>query len=89
MPNTRTAKKRLRQSKKRNIANSATLSRMRTEMKKARIRIEEGKITDARDQFKTAQKFIDKAAKRNLIHANKASRLKSKLARYLASAEKK
>jgi len=33
------------------------------------------------DKMKTVQKVIDKAASKNVIHKNKASRMKSRLAR--------
>ncbi|MHC4777811.1 MAG: 30S ribosomal protein S20 [Planctomycetota bacterium] len=89
MPTTRTAKKRLRQNEKRRTLNRADLARMRTELKKAEGQIDGGKIEEAAKQVGVATKHIDKAAKKNLIHRNQASRMKSKLAKKLGQAEKK
>ena len=58
-------------------------------MKKATIRTLEKKVRDsliqnkkkeANAHYKTFTSLIDKAAKRNIVHANKASRKKSRLA---------
>ncbi|MHC4598989.1 MAG: 30S ribosomal protein S20 [Planctomycetota bacterium] len=88
MPTTRTAKKRLRQNSKRRVANRAALGRMRTEVKKAEERILAGPVDKAGEQLRIATRYIDKAAKMNLIHPNKAARMKSSLAKKLTSAAK-
>ncbi|MHC5035920.1 MAG: 30S ribosomal protein S20 [Planctomycetota bacterium] len=88
MPRTRTAKKRLRQNVKKRAANREQTARMRTEVKKTTRQIEEGQLDQAKDQLKTAMQNIDKAAKKNLIHPNKAARMKSKLAKKLGEASK-
>ena len=88
MPKTRTAKKRLRQNDKRRLTNRAKIVRMRTELKKARDSIRSGPVEKAGEQLRIATKYIDKAARMHLIHANKASRMKSSLAKQLTSAGK-
>jgi len=89
MPYTKSAKKRLRQNRNRKTDNSTARSLMRTEVKKTFQVIEKGDLEAARDQIRKGFKRIDKARKRNLIHANKAARMKSKLARNLHAAEKR
>ena len=88
MPYTRTAKKRLRQNDKRRVTNRAKMVRMRSEVKKARESIRSGPMDKAGEQLRLATKYIDKAAKMNLIHPNKAARMKSGLAIKLTSAAK-
>lgn len=88
MPHTRTAKKRHRQNEKRKTSNRADMARMRTELKKANSLLEAGKVDEAGKQVSLAVKNIDKTAKKNLIHRNKASRMKSKLTKRLSDAAK-
>lgn len=89
MAHTRTAKKRLRQNVKKRTANRAQVSRLKTELKKTKARIQEGKPEEAKAQLSIASQALDKAAKKNLIHPNKASRVKSRLAKKIAAASKK
>jgi small subunit ribosomal protein S20 len=74
VPNILSAKKRLRQSEKRAKRNAQTRSRMKTLIKKAFGAANE-------ETVRLAVQAVDKAAKRNVIHANKAARLKSRLMR--------
>lgn len=48
-------------------------------MKKFRLAIEAGDAELATAQFRAAVKVLDKAASKNLLHANAASRLKSRM----------
>lgn len=48
------------------------------------LRLETDKAT-AEGQFPTVASQIDKLAKRNIIHKNKASNLKSKLAKHISA----
>ena len=80
MAHSRTAKKNIRKTLKRNIHNRALNSAMRTEVKKVRAAIEAGDAEAATAAFPHAQKLIDKAAKTNRMHANRAARVKSRLA---------
>lgn len=79
MANIKSAKKKAKQAEKHNIANSQQKAKVRTYIKKTRALTEEGKLDDAKKVLKEAYSVLDKAAKTNLIHKNKASRLKSKL----------
>ena len=91
MPNTLSAKKRLRQNKKHRDANRANLSDLRTHIKRVRTaaaalqsaRAEGGdgaaELESLNASYLLAQKKLDRAGARNLIHRKKASRLKSRL----------
>ncbi len=72
MPNLKSAKKALRQNRKHYEANKSLKTKMKSMIKK--ISAETASATVS---------VIDKAAKKNLIHKNKASRLKSKLIKKL------
>ncbi|MBK8978876.1 MAG: 30S ribosomal protein S20 [Planctomycetes bacterium] len=73
------AKKRIRQNEKRRLHNKTLASRMRTEVKKLRQLIEDGDGAGAAAQLPVTMKLLDKAAKHHVIHANTASRQKSRL----------
>jgi len=80
MPNTPHRKKTLRQAERRNVVNRAKRSAMRSSVKQARAAIEADPAT-ADAALAAACKKLDKAAGQNLIHANKANRMKSRLAK--------
>lgn len=79
MPNTSTAKKRLRQNDKRRLRNRARRSTLRTQLRKVREAVAAGNADAAAEQFRLAVKRLDQAAAARLIHRNAASRLKSRL----------
>jgi len=83
MPNTRSAKKRMRQTEKRRFKNRAAKSVVKTYTRKTVQAIEAGDVAEAERQFAVMQKRVDKAAKANAIHRNKASRRKSRLQKRL------
>ncbi len=76
MPVIKSAKKKLRQDKKRQIANKKIKEGLVALIKKAK----KGKTLDA---IKKAIQAADKAAKKGIIHKNKAARLKSQLSKLL------
>lgn len=78
MPNTEQAKKRLRQDEKRRMLNKKARTSMRTEMKRV---FQAESAEEAQKAIPQAMKKIDKAAKRHVIHANAAARLKSQVTR--------
>jgi small subunit ribosomal protein S20 len=84
MPITRSAKKALRQ----NLTNRARNTRKKEAYKKAvktyRKTIVSKKTESAAAELAKAFQALDKAAKTNVITKNKASRLKSRLARKMA-----
>ena len=75
MPNLPSAKKRLRQSAKRQLRNQAAKTRIKTETKKALA-----------GQVNLAFSVIGRAAAKGVIHKNAAARRKSRLARRIAVA---
>jgi small subunit ribosomal protein S20 len=87
MPNTSTAKKRLRQNDKRRARNRARRSALRTQIRKVRAAVAAGKIDEAATEFRLATKRLDQAAAANLIHTNPASRLKSRLSALVKKAQ--
>lgn len=81
MPNSASAKKRLRQSEDRRLKNRAARSSVRTQVKKVRKAVLAGDLALSETEFKAAVKKLDKAAAKNLIHANAAARTKSRLSK--------
>lgn len=82
MPVTKSAKKKLRQDKKRRERNKKLINLFKNLIKKAKKQPSEKTI-------RAAVAALDKAAKKNVIHKNKAARLKSSIAKLLAKKTKK
>ena len=85
MPNTASAKKRLRQNEKLRLRNRAAKSSMRGQIRKLRDAVKAGDSEQAQAELKAAQKKLDKAASKNLIHKNAAARTKSRLVKLVKS----
>ncbi len=80
MPLTSSAKKALKVEKRRKIENDATRAKLKSALKGAKIAIREGKQPKETSELITkAYSEIDKAAKKHVIHKNKAARIKSRL----------
>lgn len=79
MANIKSAIKRARQNIKRRQDNASTRSMYRTYVKHVLKAVEAGDKDVASKAFIQAQKVVDKAAGKGLIHANKAARIKSRL----------
>jgi small subunit ribosomal protein S20 len=84
MPNTKSAAKAMRQSIRRRVRNIKSKDMFKSAVKEVRTLITAGKKSDAMDAVKKAMSTLDKAVKRNVIHKNKSSRLKSRLAKAIA-----
>ncbi len=80
MPHHKSAKKRLRQNMKRRLHNRYYAKSTRTAIKKIR-RIHDKE--EALKMYPQVASMIDKLAKRNIIHKNKAARLKSRLMQHI------
>ncbi len=89
MPNISSAKKRLRQSVKRNTRNRAAKSELRTEIRKVREAIVAGDVAKGEAEFRVAVKKLDRAAAKRIIHPNRAARVKSRLSMKLKAAKQK
>lgn len=81
MPNSRQAKKRMRQDDKRRLLNRSKASAMKTAIRRVSEAAQAGDKTGLEAAISTAYKRIDKAAKANIIHANTAARRKALVAR--------
>jgi small subunit ribosomal protein S20 len=80
MAHTKSAKKRIRQSAKRRLENRYYGKTMRNAVRKLRSL---DKKDDAQKDLPKVISLVDRVAKRNQIHKNKASNLKSKLTRFV------
>ena len=83
MPHTKSAKKNLRKSEKRRLANRAAKKTIKTHCKRVLAAAEEGTPDKLKDEFRQAVRKLDKAAAKRVIHPNTAARKKSQLARIL------
>ena len=79
MPNTKTAKKRLRQNEVRKAHSLSIKRAMRTQIQKVRQAVKAGDAELAETEFRLAAKKLDRAGARNIIHRNAAARTKSRL----------
>lgn len=89
MPNSASAKKRLRQSEVRRVANRAARSVIKTQVRKVRDAATAGNIEACETEFRLAAKKLDKAAANGVIHANAAGRVKSRLSAAIKGAKAK
>lgn len=78
MANIESQKKRNRQNEKRRMRNKSVKSDLNTAIKKVEAAAAAGEPTEV--LFQAAQKKIDVAAAKGVIHANAAARKKSRLA---------
>ena len=88
MPNTKSAKKRLRQNIKRRERNRYYVRRMKTEAKKVLEAVTQKDLERAKEQLRVAMKWIERAAARGAIHKNEAARRQSRVASAVAKLEK-
>jgi small subunit ribosomal protein S20 len=89
MPNTKSAKKRHKQSIGRRSRNRATKSVLKTEIRKVRTAITAGNVDAGATELRVASKKLDQAAAKGVIHRNAAARTKSRLSAALKSAKQK
>ncbi len=85
MPNTKGAKKRLRQSFVRRDRNKSQKTRLRHSLRKFREAVAAKNMDEATLLSRAAGKLLDKAATKGIIHANKASRLKSRMSHLIVA----
>ncbi len=77
----KSAIKRNKQSKAKNIRNSSQRSALRTAVKKFEQSVQQKDAAQAASMLKAAIPLLDKAANKGVIHRNKASRKISRLTR--------
>lgn len=85
MANTKSAEKRNRQNVKARERNRAQRSSLRTAIKKLRVAVSSGDAAKAQELLSTTLGVIDKTAQKKVIHANTASRYKSRLEQKVAA----
>ncbi|WP_294720248.1 30S ribosomal protein S20 [Prevotella sp.] len=82
MANHKSSIKRIRQDKKKNLHNRYYAKTMRNAVRKLRAMTDK---EEAVKMYPSVQKILDKLAKTNLIHKNKAANIKSSLAQHINS----
>ncbi len=85
MANHQSAKKRIRQIRRRSQVNRSRLSRMRTYVKKVEAAIETGDAAAAKDALKAVEPQLMRSAQKGIIHKNTASRKLSRLSARIKS----
>ena len=88
MANIKSAIKRNRQNEKRRLRNRTYRGGARTQVKKARLAIADGKSEAATAAVSEAIRSLDRAASKGVIHKNNAARRKSRLMKQLADIQK-
>lgn len=89
MPNTTSAKKRLRQNVVRRSRNRAAKSALHTQCKKVLAAVESGNAEQAETELRLAAKKLDQAAAKHTIHRNAAARTKSRLSARVKAIKRK
>jgi small subunit ribosomal protein S20 len=79
MPNTPSAKKRLRQSQEQRVRNRAVKSQLRALDRKVREAVAAGDSDTAAVALRDVSKRLDKAGSKGVIHKNAVARRKSRL----------
>ena len=87
MPNIQSAKKALRGSMKKRQYNSFWKNRVKSALKTLKNNLETKKagVDILNKDLTVLQKVLDKASKKNVIHKNKANRLKSRYAKKVSA----
>ena len=84
MANTASAEKRNRQAQKRRARNVQVRTGVKSAVKKVREAVEKGDAAAAREALVAAERAIDKAGAKGVLHRNAASRRISRLAKAVA-----
>lgn len=85
MANTKSALKRVRQTKTRTARNKSVLHKVRTLRKKVAAAAQTGDLANAQAAYNEFSSAVDKAAKKNIVPKNTASNYKQKAAKTLKS----
>ena len=80
MANHKSAKKRIRSNNAKRLRNRYYAKSTRTSIKKLRLTSDKA---EAKEKLPKVISLLDKLAKKNVIHKNKANNLKSKLTRHV------
>ena len=85
MPNTASAKKRVRVTARRTIVNRARVSRVRTFVKKCELAILAGDATAAKLAFAAMEPEVSRGVTKGILHKNTAARKISRLSKKVKS----
>lgn len=85
LPNIKSAKKRVAVTEAKTAVNRMAKSSLKTSIKKVQATVLEGDPKACASAYVDAQKAIDKAVARGLLHKNTAARRKSRLAREISA----
>lgn len=80
MANSSSAKKRIRQNRKRTLRNRVRKERLRKALRAFQATVQEGDAAKVQEGLQKATKAVDWAGNKGLIHANAVSRKKAQLA---------
>ena len=86
MPNIKSAMKRVKVSKKKNLRNRMVKTGVKTAIKKYQVALTEG-VAPASVQLSATTSAIDKAVSKGVMHKNAANRKKARLAKALNKVE--
>ena len=87
MPQTKSAKKEMRATKKRRLRNKTARSLCKSRVTKAEGLIFSGELEKGKEAVVAAISSLDKAAEKGIIHPNNAARRKSRLIKKLNEAQ--
>ena len=82
MANHKSAEKRIRQGEQRRLHNKYYMKTMRNSLKKLRTTSDK---EEANELFPKVSSMLDKLAKKNIIHKNKAANIKSSINKHVNS----
>ncbi len=82
MANHQSSKKRIRQTEKRRLRNKYYAVTTRNAVRKLRALTDK---KEAEEMLPKVSSLLDKLAKRNIIHKNKAANIKSKLSKHISA----
>tara|TARA_Y100000591_G_C21377669_1_gene471894 strand:+ start:96 stop:362 length:267 start_codon:yes stop_codon:yes gene_type:complete len=88
MPQHKSAKKRLRQTEKKNSINKSIKSNVATQLKAIDKLIKDKKVEESMTKLKQVMSVLHKSTKKKIMHLNKASRTISKLQKDISSISK-
>lgn len=80
MPLTKSAKKALKVDQRKKLENDLVRAKIKSALKGAKISIAKNE-KDVAEKLQTLYRELDLAAKKNVIHKNKAARLKSRISK--------
>jgi len=88
MPQHKSAKKRLRQSERRNAVNKSVKSNVATQLKAIDKLIKDKKVQESMVKLKQVMSVLHKSTQNKIMHLNKASRTISKLQKDISAISK-